>query len=99
MLRSGVRNRNHETPTTDFLCDRGRLFDQHAAGERSADRPGDRATLEAVAAFEALAEDKPADAMKILDANERIPNIPPDRLAVLPIARAVVLLGKRIGTQ
>jgi tetratricopeptide (TPR) repeat protein len=64
-------------------------------GRKVASRPGDRATLEAVAAFEALAEDKPADAMKILDAIERIPNIPPDRLAVLPIARAVVLLHTR----
>jgi hypothetical protein len=26
---------NHETPTTEFLSDRGRLFDQHAAGERN----------------------------------------------------------------
>ena len=64
-------------------------------GRKVANRPGDRATLEAVAAFEALAEDKPADAMKILDAIEQIPSIPPDRLAVLPIARALVLLHAR----
>ena len=64
-------------------------------GRRVAVRPGDRATLEQVAAFEALAENKPADAMKILDAIERIPNISPDQIAVMPIARAVVLLHTR----
>ena len=64
-------------------------------GRKVATRPGDRATLETVAAFAALAEDKPADALKILDAIEQIPNVPPDRLAVLPIARAIVLLHAR----
>jgi tetratricopeptide (TPR) repeat protein len=46
----------------------------------TADRPAERATLEQVAVFEALAEDKPEDAMKLLDDVERIPNLTPDRL-------------------
>jgi Flp pilus assembly protein TadD len=61
----------------------------------TANRPAERATLEQVAVFEALAEDKPDDAMKILDDIERIPNLTPDRLAILPVARAMVFLHSR----
>lgn len=61
-------------------------------GRTVAERPTDRATLEQVAAFEALAENRPDDAMKVLDDIERIPNIAADHTAMLPVARAMVHL-------
>lgn len=61
-------------------------------GRKVAARSADRVTLDEVAAMTALAEDKPADAMQILDGIKQIPNIHPDQLLLLPVLRAVVLL-------